>query len=241
MNFPFQVNLGGAIDSTTSTVNTLANQAAAGPKPLSVWDLTVQGGIIMIPLAIMSVIAVYIFVERLLAISRAGKIDKNFMNNIRDHIKHGKIDSAKAMCNTTNTPLARMIEKGISRIGRPLDDISAAIENVAKLEVSKLEAKMALLATISGAAPMLGFLGTVVGMIKSLYNMAESARLNSGTITVEALSGGIYEAMVTTVGGLIVGIVAYVCYNLLVAQIDRVIYKMEAGAIEFMDVLNEPS
>jgi len=241
MNFPFQVNLGGAIDSTSTAVNTLANQAATGPKPLSVWDLTVQGGIIMIPLAIMSVIAVYIFVERLLAISRAGKIDKNFMNNIRDHIKHGKIDSAKAMCNTTNTPLARMIEKGISRIGRPLDDISAAIENVAKLEVSKLEAKMALLATISGAAPMLGFLGTVVGMIKSLYNMAESARLNSGTITVEALSGGIYEAMVTTVGGLVVGIVAYVCYNLLVAQIDRVIYKMEAGAIEFMDVLNEPS
>ncbi|HEY8365858.1 MAG TPA: MotA/TolQ/ExbB proton channel family protein, partial [Bacteroidia bacterium] len=203
MNFPFQVNLGGAIDSTSTAVNTLANQAATGPKPLSVWDLTVQGGIIMIPLAIMSVIAVYIFVERLLAISRAGKIDKNFMNNIRDHIKHGKIDSAKAMCNTTNTPLARMIEKGISRIGRPLDDISAAIENVAKLEVSKLEAKMALLATISGAAPMLGFLGTVVGMIKSLYNMAESARLNSGTITVEALSGGIYEAMVTTVGGLV--------------------------------------
>lgn len=241
MNFPFQVNLGGAIDSTSTAVNTLANQAATGPKPLSVWDLTVQGGIIMIPLAIMSVIAVYIFVERLLAISRAGKIDKNFMNNIRDHIKHGKIDSAKAMCNTTNTPLARMIEKGISRIGRPLDDISAAIENVAKLEVSKLEAKMALLATISGAAPMLGFLGTVVGMIKSLYNMAESARLNSGTITVEALSGGIYEAMITTVGGLVVGIVAYVCYNLLVAQIDRVIYKMEAGAIEFMDVLNEPS
>lgn len=241
MNFPFQVNLGGAIDSTSTAVNTLANQAATGPKPLSVWDLTVQGGIIMIPLAIMSVIAVYIFVERLLAISRAGKIDKNFMNNIRDHIKHGKIDSAKAMCNTTNTPLARMIEKGISRIGRPLDDISAAIENVAKLEVSKLEAKMALLATISGAAPMLGFLGTVVGMIKSLYNMAESARLNSGTITVEALSGGIYEAMVTTVGGLTVGIIAYVCYNLLVAQIDRVIYKMEAGAIEFMDVLNEPS
>lgn len=241
MNFPFQVNLGGAIDSTSTAVNTLANQAIEGPKPLSVWDLTLQGGIIMIPLAIMSIIAIYIFVERLLAISRAGKIDKNFMNNIRDHIKHGKIDSAKAMCNSTNTPLARMIEKGISRIGRPLDDISAAIENVAKLEVSKLEAKMALLATISGAAPMLGFLGTVVGMIKSLYNMAESARLNSGTITVEALSGGIYEAMVTTVGGLIVGIVAYVCYNLLVAQIDRVIYKMEAGAIEFMDVLNEPS
>lgn len=241
MNFPFQVNIGGVADSTAMAANTLVNQVQEGPKPISVWDLTIQGGVIMIPLAIMSVIAIYIFVERLLAIGRAGKVDKNFMNNIRDHIKHGKIDSAKTMCNTTNTPLARMIEKGISRIGRPLDDITAAIENVAKLEVSKLEARMALLATISGAAPMLGFLGTVIGMIKSLYNMAESARLNSGTITVEALSGGIYEAMVTTVGGLVVGIIAYVCYNLLVAQIDRVIYKMEAGAIEFMDVLNEPS
>lgn len=241
MTFPFQLNVGGAIDTTSRAASQLLNQAAEAPKPLSVWDLTIQGGIIMIPLAIMSVIAVYIFVERLLAINRAGKVDKNFMNNIRDHIKHGKIDAAKALCISANTPLARMIEKGISRIGRPLDDISAAIENIAKLEVSKLEAKMALLATISGAAPMLGFLGTVVGMIKSLYNMAESARLNSGTITVEALSGGIYEAMVTTVGGLIVGIIAFVCYNLLVAQVDRVIYKMEAGAIEFMDVLNEPS
>lgn len=241
MLFPFQVNLGGTADSSISASNQLLNQAEMAAKPISVWELTLAGGWIMIPLAIMSVIAVYIFVERLLAINRAGKVDKNFMNNIRDHIMHGKIDAARALCISANNPLARMIEKGISRIGRPLDDISAAIENVAKLEVSKMETKLALLATISGAAPMLGFLGTVIGMIKSLYNMAESARLNSGTITVEALSGGIYEAMVTTVGGLIVGIIAFVCYNLLVAQIDRVIYKMEAGAIEFLDVLNEPA
>jgi len=241
MAFSMQVNLGPAADTTAQVASQLLNQAAEEPKPINVWEMTLLGGWIMIPIAIMSVIAVYIFVERLMAISRAGRVDRNFMNNIRDHITHGKIDAARSLCMSANTPLARMIEKGISRIGRPLDDISAAIENVAKLEVSKLESKMALLATISGAAPMLGFLGTVIGMIKSLYNMAESARLSSGTITVEALSGGIYEAMVTTVGGLIVGILAYVCYNLLVAQVERVIYKMEAGAIEFMDVLNEPS
>lgn len=158
------------------------------------------------------------------------------MNNIRDYIMSGKIDSAKELCRRTDTPVAHMIEKGVSRIGRPLDDISAAIENVAKLEIYKLENKLALLATISGAAPMLGFLGTVIGMIKSLYNMAGAG----DNIVISTLAGGIYEAMVTTVGGLIVGIIAYVCYNLLVAQVEKVIHKMEARTIEFLDLLNEP-
>ena len=206
-------------------------------EPLSVLDMAMKGGIIMIPLLILSFIAIYIFIERLLAISRAGREDKNFMNNIRDYILNGKIDSAKALCKSTNTPVANMIEKGVSRIGRPLDDISAAIENVAKLEIYKLENKLALLATISGAAPMIGFLGTVVGMIKSLYNMAGAG----DNIVISTLAGGIYEAMVTTVGGLIVGIMAYICYNLLVAQVDKVIHKMEARTIEFLDLLNEPA
>lgn len=206
-------------------------------EPLSIWDLTLKGGFIMIPLAILSVLAVYIFIERLFAISKAGKEDKNFMNNIRDYIMNGKIDSAKALCKNNDTPVAHMIEKGISRIGRPLDDISAAIENVAKLEIYRLESKLSLLATIAGAAPMLGFLGTVIGMIRSLYNMAGQG----DNIVISTLAGGIYEAMVTTVGGLVVGIMAYVCYNLLVSQVSKVIHKMESRAIEFLDLLNEPS
>lgn len=234
MGFLFQT--APVSDTILNTTEALASTPPP-QEPLSVLDMAMKGGIIMIPLLILSFIAIYIFIERLLAISRAGREDKNFMNNIRDYILNGKIDSAKALCKSTNTPVANMIEKGVSRIGRPLDDISAAIENVAKLEIYKLENKLALLATISGAAPMIGFLGTVVGMIKSLYNMAGAG----DNIVISTLAGGIYEAMVTTVGGLIVGIMAYICYNLLVAQVDKVIHKMEARTIEFLDLLNEPA
>ncbi len=236
MSLLFQVQSG--MDSLAgAVVNTPPPIPTTAPETLSLMELTLKGGIIMIPLGVLSFIAVYIFVERLLAISKAGKTDVNFMNSIKDYITSGKIDSAKTLCKGTNTPVARMIEKGISRIGRPLDDISAAIENTAKLEIYKLENKMALLATIAGAAPMLGFLGTVVGMIKSLYNMSTQGE----NILISTLAGGIYEAMVTTVGGLVVGIVAYVCYNLLVAQVEKVINKMEASTIEFLDLLNEPA
>lgn len=233
MGFLMQGTLGG---DTAANMAQVLTETAPVQEPLSVLDMAMKGGWIMIPLLILSIIAVYIFIERIFAISKAGKEDKNFMNNIRDYIMSGKIDSAKELCRRTDTPVAHMIEKGVSRIGRPLDDISAAIENVAKLEIYKLENKLALLATISGAAPMLGFLGTVIGMIKSLYNMAGAG----DNIVISTLAGGIYEAMVTTVGGLIVGIVAYVCYNLLVAQVEKVIHKMEARTIEFLDLLNEP-
>jgi len=233
MGFLMQGTLGG---DTAANMAQVLTETAPVQEPLSVLDMAMKGGWIMIPLLILSIIAVYIFIERIFAISKAGKEDKNFMNNIRDYIMSGKIDSAKELCRRTDTPVAHMIEKGVSRIGRPLDDISAAIENVAKLEIYKLENKMALLATISGAAPMLGFLGTVIGMIKSLYNMAGAG----DNIVISTLAGGIYEAMVTTVGGLIVGIIAYVCYNLLVAQVEKVIHKMEARTIEFLDLLNEP-
>lgn len=237
MSILFQIT--PSSDSLSNAAGQLAQAVQQTPPPteLTVWDLTLKGGIIMIPIGILSLIAVYIFIERIMAISRAGRIDKNFMNNIKDFILSGKIDSAKAMCKSTNTPVARMIDKGISRIGRPLDDISASIENVAKLEIYKLETRMALLATIAGAAPMLGFLGTVLGMIKSLYDMSQQGE----NIILSTLAGGIYEAMVTTVGGLIVGIMAYVGYNLLVAQVEKVINKMEASAIEFLDLLNEPA
>jgi biopolymer transport protein ExbB len=232
MAFNFQINETGVSEAVLETAT---NPISA--EPMRLIDLVAAGGFIMAILGVLSIIAVYIFVERLIAISKAGKEDQNFMNNIKDFILSGKIDSAKALCKSNSTPIARMIDKGISRIGRPLDDISAAIENVAKLEIYNLEKKLALLATISGAAPMLGFLGTVVGMIRALIAMAESG----DNIVISSLAGGIYEAMVTTVGGLIVGIIAYIGYNLLVSNVEKVIYKMEARSIEFLDLLNEPA
>jgi len=203
---------------------------------LSVFDLAIKGGWIMIPIALSSVIAVYIFVERYLVISKASENDKNFMNNIREYIHGGKIDSAIALCRNNETPIARMIEKGLSRLGRPLNDINTAIENVGNLEVSKLEKGVTALATIAGAAPMLGFLGTVTGMVRAFYNMAAAGN----NIDIQLLSSGIYEAMVTTVGGLTVGILAYILYNMLVSRIEKVVFLLEARALEFMDLLHEP-
>jgi biopolymer transport protein ExbB len=207
------------------------------PKSINVLELAIQGGPIMLILLVMSVISIYIFVERMVTLRKAGKEDANFMNNIKDCIKNGKIDAATSLCKASTSPIARLIEKGISRIGRPLEDISVSIENTAKLQVYQLEKSVALVATIAGAAPMLGFLGTVIGMIKAFFNMANSDQ----GVVIDALAGGIYEAMVTTVAGLVVGIIAYISYNILVANIEKVIYKMEARSIEFLDVLNEPA
>ena len=190
----------------------------------------------MIPIAILSVIAVYIFIERYLAIKKASKEDENFMNKIRDFIYESKLDAAKALCSSNQSPIARMIEKGISRIGKPLRDIGTAIETVGKLEVYKLESNLATLATIAGAAPMLGFLGTVTGMILTFHEMY----ISGNNVEISQLSGGIMQAMVTTVAGLIVGIVAYIGYNMLVARVEKVINKMEARTVEFLDLLDEP-
>ena len=204
---------------------------------MSLWDMAVQGGWIMIILAIFSIIAVYIFVERFISINRAAKKDDAFMETIRNYMMDGKLNDAKLLCQKTSTPLSRMIEKGISRIGKPLNDIQTAIENVGNLEVSTLEKGVALLAMISGAGPMLGFLGTVIGMIRAFYDMS----MAGNNIDIELLSTGIYQAMVTTVGGLIVGIIAFIFYNILVSQIDKVVNLLESKSIEFMDVLNEPA
>ena len=204
---------------------------------MSLWDMTVQGGWIMLILAVFSVIAVYIFIERFITINRAAKKDDMFMDTIRNYMMDGKLDDAKVLCQRTSTPLSRMIEKGISRIGKPLNDIQTAIENVGNLEVSNLEKGVALLAMISGAGPMLGFLGTVIGMIRAFYDMS----MAGNNIDIELLSTGIYQAMVTTVGGLIVGIIAFIFYNILVSQIDKVVNLLESKSIEFMDVLNEPA
>ena len=207
---------------------------------LSVFDLMTSSGIggqlIMLSLLVLSIIAVYIFSERLGAINRAAKEDVNFMNQIRDFIKDAKLEAGLTLCRNTNTPVARMLEKGISRIGRPLNDIAAAIENTGKLEVYKLERNLATLATAAGAAPMIGFLGTVIGMILAFHKMANAG----GQINVEMLSQGIYTAMATTVAGLIVGIVAYIGYNMLVSRVEKVIYKMEARSTEFLDLLHTP-
>jgi biopolymer transport protein ExbB len=172
----------------------------------------------------------------MLIINRAAKEERNFMNNIRDFIHSGKIESAMALCKGNSTPLARMIEKGITRIGKPLADISAAIENTGQLEVQRLEKRVSLLATFAGVAPMLGFLGTVVGMVVAFHNM----EMNPNNLNISILAGGIYTALTTTVAGLIVGITAYVCYNFIVARISQVVYMLEAKSTEFIDLLHEP-
>lgn len=206
-------------------------------KQINVLELATKGGWIMIVLLILSLIACYIFIQRVIVIRRAGKEDESFMNRIKDYIHEGKVESALNLCRSTNTPAARMIEKGITRLGRPMNDVQVAIENVGNLEVAKLEKGFPVIATTAAGAPMLGFLGTVTGMVRAFFDMA-----NAGTnVDITLLSGGIYEALVTTVGGLIVGILALFAYNYLVSQVDNVVNKMEAHTMEFMDLLNEPA
>ncbi|MBU2904769.1 MULTISPECIES: MotA/TolQ/ExbB proton channel family protein [Arenibacter] len=209
-------------------------------KTLSVIDLIVNGGtgsiLIISVLFVMLFVALYIYFERIFAIKAASKIDSNFMNQIRDHVTNGKLDAAKILCAQTDSPVARLTEKGISRIGKPLDDINTAIENAGTLEVYKLEKNVSVLATVAGAAPMIGFLGTVIGMILAFHQMATSG----GQAEMGSLASGIYTAMTTTVAGLIVGIIAYIGYNHLVNRTDKVVHKMEANAVEFLDLLNEP-
>lgn len=212
----------------------LATQTAG--TSMNLWDLTLKGGPIMIPIFLLSFIAVYIFGDRYFAIQRASKVDPNLMNQIKQNISSGKIDAALAICRSTNKPLARMLEKGITRIGRPLDDVHKAIENVGSLEVAQLEKGLPWLASAAGGAPMLGFLGTVTGMVRAFYDMASAGN----NIDIQLLSSGIYEAMVTTVAGLIVGIGAYFAYNIIVSRVENLIFKMELSTTEFMDLLNEP-
>ncbi len=200
-------------------------------------DLALKGGWVMIPIVLLSLVAVYIFFERWFAIKKAASIDQNFMNRIKDYIIDGKVDAAKTLCQSTDNPVAAMIEKGISRIGRPLNDVNAAIENVGRLEVYKLERGLPTLASVSGGAPMIGFLGTVIGMVQAFHQMSTAGN----NINVGELSGGIYTALITTVAGLIVGIVAFFAYNILVARVDKVINTMEASSTEFIDLLNEPA
>ena len=214
-------------------------EAAAEPEvaSLSIFEMAKAGGWIMIPLLLLCMLAVYIFIERLLVIRKASVKDPTFMDKIKDYINEGKIDAALNLCRNNDTPYARMIEKGIMRLGRPMNDVMVAIENVGNLEVAKLEKGLSLLATTAGGGPMIGFLGTVVGMIQAFFNMANAGN----NVDVSLLAGGIYTAMVTTVGGLIVGVIAYFAYNYLISLVDKVVSNMEARSMEFMDILNEPA
>jgi biopolymer transport protein ExbB len=226
------------------TVATAANQAVesiAAKKELTLMEIIFSGGIVgqivMTAIFIMLFLTIYLYLERLMAIKAASKMDQNFMTQIKMHLQQGKIDNAKMLCASTNSPVARLIEKGISRIGKPLEDINIAIENAGKLEVYKLEKNVSLLATLSGAGPMTGFLGTVIGMVMAFHEMAASG---SNKIEMSVLAEGIYTAMMTTVVGLIVGIIAYVGYNHLVSITDKIVHMMEVNVVDFLDVLNEP-
>lgn len=224
-----------------SPVTEVAEAMLPEDKTLTVWQLVSSGGtggaIIMVTLLMLSILAVYIIIERFLVIKKASKEDSNFMDQIKDYILDGKIDAAKSLCNSNASPIAKMIEKGVSRIGKPLSDISIAVENTGKIELNKLEKNLSTLATISGAAPMIGFLGTVIGMILVFHKMAAGG----GGVDLQTLSDGIFTAMVTTVAGLIVGIIAYVGYNTLVARVEKIVFVMEARTVEFLDILHEPA
>ena len=205
---------------------------------MSLWELFNSGGWLMWVLLALGGVTIFIFVERFVAIRKASKgMNMGFMNRIRDAISDGNIRAAIDMCRRSDTPIARMVEKGIERLGRPMADVQSAIENVANLEVSRLENGLPFLATIAGGAPMIGFLGTVMGMVQTFMDMSAAG----GTVDMALLSGGMYVAMVTTVGGLLVGIPAYFGHNYLVAAIEKLVFRMEANSIAFMDILNQPA
>ena len=224
-----------------TTAPAIAKVVVPQEKTLSLWELVSAGGIggniIMLSLLVCSILTVYIIIERYLVIKKASKEDTNFMNQIKDYILDGKIDAAKSLCNSNASPIAKMIEKGITRIGKPLSDIATAVETTGKLELNKLERNLSTLATLSGVAPMLGFLGTVVGMILVFHEMSAGG----GGVDLNTLSDGVFTAMITTVAGLIVGIIAFIGYNSLVAKVEKIVFVMEARTTQFLDILYEPA
>lgn len=226
-------------DAVQTAVETAEAVQESAVERITLWDMAMNGGWIMLVLALLLVLAVYIFIERYITLSAAlkGEEDNVFMENIRGHIHNGDLDAARSLAKETPSPLGRMINKGFSRLGRPLPDIQAAIENEGKLEVANLEKRVSLVATCASLGPMIGFLGTVTGMITAFQDMAHAGN----NIDISLLSTGIYEAMVTTVGGLIVGIICYFLYNLLVTRINKVVFELEVRANEFMDLLHEPA
>ncbi len=226
-------------DSLQTIYNTMQQTAAAEEmaSQMNAFDLALKGGWIMIVLLVLLLMTIYVLIERTLVINKAGREDNSFMNRIKDYIHDGKIDAALNLCHNTDTPSARMVEKGISRLGRPMGDVMSAIENQGNIEISKLEKGIPVLATSASGAPMVGFLGTVTGMVKAFMSMAGAG----ANVDVNILSTGIYEALVTTVGGLIVGIIALFAYNYLSTRIKGIVNRLEMRIMEFMDILNEPA
>lgn len=218
------------------TVIAGVNNAVAPAQEIKLWEMIMKGGPLMIPLGILSLIAVYVFVERFLTIKKAGKLEDNFMPMIRDHITSGNVNAARSLSKNTNSPIARVIDKGIQRIGKPIDNIEKSMESVGKLEIYKMEKNLIILSIIAGIAPMFGFLGTIAGMIQTFFNISQTS-----DITLSTIAGGIYVKMVTSASGLIIGLIAYVGYSYLQAQIDKVINKMEYSSAEFIDILQEPT
>lgn len=222
---------------TAEAIQEAAAMVATQEKvSLSMIDMAVKGGWLMIPLVLLSILAIYIFGMKWWTISRASKIDPNFMKDIRDYIHEGKISAAQNLCRQQDTPVSHLIEKGIERMGRPLTDIQTAVENMGNIEVARLEKGLPTLASIAGGAPMIGFLGTVLGMVQAFFNMSQAGN----NIDITMLSGGIYTAMITTVAGLIVGILAYFGYNYLTSKVSDLVFTLQSNTIEFMDLLHEP-
>lgn len=234
----FSLQITQVSDTISDALNSQGEGVTHTEETLPIFDLLLDSWVIIVPLLALSIIAVYIWVERYTAIQKASKLNPEFMSRIKDFVSDGKFSEAKQLCGENDTPVARMIEKGISRLGRPLEDISTSIETVGKLEVSMMEKGLSILATISGAAPMIGFLGTVIGMMSTFHEMALGG---NGGVKIEDLSQGIMFAMTTTVVGLIVGIIAYLAYNTLVAKVDKVVHDMEDKSMEFMDLLQQPA
>ncbi len=222
-----------------NVVDTLHKAAAAVPLPpekISMWDMLQKGGAIMYPLYLLLVIAIFVFFERLIAIRKASRIESNFMNIIRDNIMSGNVTAARSLAKNTDNPVARMIDKGLQRIGKPIDAIEKSMENVGKLEMYKMERNLSILSLVAGIAPMFGFLGTIIGMVQLFYGIA-----STGEYTLNTIAGGIYTKMVTSATGLIIGLIAYVGYNFLSTQIDKTANKMEAASADFIDMLQEPT
>ncbi len=226
-----QVSANNLVDSLHK-----ASTIAANPEKISMWDLLQKGGWIMYPLYLLLILSVFVFFERLIAISKASKIETNFMNIIRDNIITGNVSAARSLAKNTDNPVARMIDKGLQRIGKPIDAIEKSMENVGKLEMYKMERNLNILSLIAGIAPMFGFLGTIVGMVQLFYGIA-----STGEYTLNTIAGGIYTKMVTSASGLIIGLIAFVGHNYLTTQIDKTANKMEAASAEFIDILQEPT
>src|SRR5512138_3104471 len=225
------------LNQIAANVNSAINSADTNHDGhLSPFELLSMGGWLMIPLIGLLLVAIFFFVERLIAIRKAGSLDQNFMNHIRDHIVNGNISAARSFAKNTNNPVARIIDKGIQRIGKPIDIIEDSMENVGKLELYNMERNLSVLSLVYGIAPMLGFLGTIIGMLQLFYNIS-----STGEFTPSTIAGGIYTKMITSAAGLIIGMLAYIGYNFLNSQIAKVTNKMEASAAEFMDILQEPT